>query len=73
MPGGFTAVQTGDSAFFKTPEGAPIVRLVARRRDVPGGALDAPVESLYKVVKQGGRAWLLLSLSLAQEHKPAIH
>ena len=57
-------------ALFRAPDGTDVVWLVPSSTDVMGGAVDAAVDSLAPLVKQGAKAWLLLALPLGEERKP---
>lgn len=55
---------------FKSPKGTPVAYLIPKHPDVMHPSFDVVVEGLVNVVNQGGQAWLLISLPLAQERKP---
>lgn len=65
-----TALPEGWQALFKAPDGTPVAYLVPESTAVMDPSFDKVVESLVPVVQQGGKAWLLIALPLAQERKP---
>lgn len=55
---------------FQSPEGAPIAWLVPENTGALESGFDVAVEALVPLVKRGGKAWILIALPLAEEHKP---
>ena len=55
---------------FRAPDGTPVVWLIPKETNVMSDALDQAVEGLMPVIKQGGKAWILIALPLAEEYKP---
>ncbi len=80
IPAGYTAVirrEDWDSphsaSLFTAPDGSAVAWLLPKSGVVIEGTFDQAVESLVPVVKQGGKAWLLIALPLAEERKPERH
>ena len=55
---------------FTGPSQGNVVFLVPSSPNVMERAFDDAVEGLMPIVREGGQAWLLIGLPLAQEHKP---
>jgi len=77
VPKGYERVVTADAwptpagkALFTAFDDTPVAYLVPKSRQVIEASFDSAVESLVPLVKQGGQAWILLALPLAEERKP---
>ncbi len=55
---------------FEAPDGTRVAWLLPASTDALAGALDATTEALVPVLKQGGKAWVLVALPLAEEYLP---
>jgi hypothetical protein len=69
-PAGYSAIVQGKGDLFRGPDGTHMAWLVPRGRAIVDSSFDTAVESLVPLVKQGGKAWLLIGLPLAEERKP---
>ncbi|MFT5430699.1 MAG: hypothetical protein ACI9OJ_001375 [Myxococcota bacterium] len=58
---------------FTAPNGAAVAYLVPKQNNAASVKFQNAVEALVPLVRQGGEAWILIGLPLAQKHKPAIH
>ena len=73
-PRGFSAIVSKTNSglpdpLFTSPDGTKVAYLVPSKTNILDGGLSDPVESLMPIIRQGGKAWLLIALPLAQKRR----